>query len=237
MVLGLRKSEKTPTLNRPGRDNLLLPYEIDPDGVDGMREEMLTLAETTAESCQPSPEEPRVLIIHRKINREKRRIVNIDEVFQATVEMCPHCVVQIVDFQTFDKNGQVRLTCDASVLIGMHGSGLIHAGWINPSTPDLPAAVVEFFPFQYTCRTWYAQYAKMLRIQHYPVYTLNLNQSRWDPWHNETKVARCHTNEGECLRGRCHDFLRDQSSVVDVDYYRTIVAPLFKQLNESRAKL
>jgi hypothetical protein len=233
MVLGLRKTEVAPRLGED-RNNLQLPYEIDPQGIRGLRRWMLEFAGTTLEKCRPNYDHPIVLIIHRKTKREVRRLLNPEELLHATREMCPFCHVQMVDFQQFDKNGQIRFVCNASVLIGVHGSGLTHAAWMMEATERLPAALIELFPFRYTCRNWYMQMAKMLKLLYYPVYTLRLNQSRWEDWHNGTKVNQCHTLDGECLRGRCHDFLRDQSIIADIPYYKSVVGPFFKKMSQGR---
>jgi hypothetical protein len=234
MILGLRKLETHPQMRRGSRNNLQLPYQIDPAGVRGLRKTMLEFAGTSLEKCEPDREHPIVLIVHRKTTREVRRLLNPEEFANATREMCPYCNVQMVDFQQFDKNGQIRFICNASVLIGIHGSGLIHAIWMKESTPQMPAAVFELFPFKYTCRDWYGQCARIAKLQYFPIYTLNINQTRWEDWHNMTKVNRCHTLEGECNRGRCHDFLRDQSILVDIPYYKSIATPFFSQMNKSR---
>jgi hypothetical protein len=233
MVLGLRKTEILPPLEE-GRNNLQLPYEIDPQGIRGVRRWMLEFAGTTLEKCQPNYDHPIVLIVHRKTKREVRRLLNPEELLRATRDMCPFCDVQMVDFQQFDKNGQLRFVCNASVLIGVHGSGLIHTAWMTGATERLPAALVELFPFRYTCRDWYMQMAKMLNLLYYPVYTLRLNQSRWEDWHNVTKVNMCHTAREACLMGKCHDFLRDQSIIADIPYYKSVVGPFFKKMSQGR---
>jgi hypothetical protein len=231
IVLGLRKNERAVNLNRGNRELLLLPYEIDPIGVRGLRKEMLEFSGTTLEQCKPSTKTPVVLIVHRKSDREVRRILNPDAVLRATTELCPHCAVSIVDFQQFDKTGQVRYSCNASVLIGVHGSGLIHAAWMHLSTDALPAALVELLPYKYTCRNWYKQYAKMLGIEYFGIQTMNVSQSRWEMAHAQETVERCHTDYEECFQQPCHDFLRDQSIVVDIDQYKRILWSFFKRFN------
>jgi hypothetical protein len=67
------------------------------------------------------------------------------------------------------------------------------------------------------------------------VHTLSVNQSSWEKFHNATKVKRCHTQEGECLRGRCHDFLRNQSIRVDIAYFQQITRPFFDSLERAAA--
>jgi hypothetical protein len=236
IVLGLRKSERVAMDVHNERDGLLLRYEIDPDGISGMRKEMLEFAGTSVEKCEPSIERPLVLIIERKTKQQIRKILNPEDFIQATQDLCPGCEVRTVDLQEFDKLGQVRFTCNASVLIGVHGSGLIHAGWMRRSADRTPTSIIELLPFHYTCRDWYHQYARMLGMEYIAVYTLNQNQSRWEPWHNASKVERCQTLPDECFRIRCHDFLRDQSIIVDIEYYKSVAGPFFERLNQARGR-
>jgi hypothetical protein len=229
-VLGLRKTELAPVLKRRKRDGLIAPYEIDPAGVRGLRALMLEFAGGTGAECEPDAARPLVVVIHRRSDQEIRRIVNVGEVVGALEKVCPFCDVRIVDFETMEPREQLRFTCRVSLLLGVHGSGLIHVSWMKPSSQKHPTALVELFPYRYTCRNWYEQCARTFGVQHFAIHTLSVNQSRWEPFHNATKVKRCHTLDGECLRGRCHDFLRDQSIVVDIPYLTTILRPFFDAL-------
>ena len=217
-VLGIRKTdEKASDDNALRRDGLIVKYHIDKDGVRGLRKHMLEWAETSVENCEPSGQKPLVLVVGRKPRTEndlKRKIINFDDLFNATRELCPDCDVQTIDFQKYDKKGQLRFTCNVSAIIGVHGSGLIHGAWMRPSTEAHPTAIVEIFPYKYTCRDWYYQQTQINGQEYYPIYTLHLNQSRWDKHNNPEKVERCHTLEDECLRNRCHNFLRDQSMII-----------------------
>lgn len=232
-VIGLRKSEKSPNVDRDNSQSLLMPYEIDPKGVQGLRYAMLNLSHADL-NCQPSNEHPVIIIIQRKTKREVRRLINTDEILNATKELCPFCDVKLFDLQKFDKLGQIRFICNVTALIGVHGSGLVHALWMSPTSERLPTALFEFFPYKYTCRTWYKQLADIAQIQYYPIHTLTLDQSRWEQGHSQSKVDRCHNNKGECERVRCHDFLRDQSIISDVKQYKKIVRPFFDQLEAAR---
>ena len=225
-ILGLRKTSTKAEFE--DEKSLMVRYDIDPQGVRGLRGVMLEWA--GLDKCVPSKSNPLVMIINRRTKEEKRRILNFDELVNATKEMCPICNVTAIDLQDYDKQGQVRVVCGASALIGAHGSGLTHVAWMNPSSDEYPTTLIELFPYKYTCRNWYEREANMARVGYIAVHTLNINQSRWASWHNEEKVARCHTLEGECERGRCHDFLRDQSIIVDISQYMSLTKPFFDQL-------
>jgi hypothetical protein len=65
LVLGLRKSERSSRTHLSEQDMLLVPYELDPDGVRGVRRELLEFAGADPDLCKPSIETPVVLIVHR----------------------------------------------------------------------------------------------------------------------------------------------------------------------------
>jgi hypothetical protein len=232
-ILGVRKTELAPVLKRRQRDGLIAPYEIDPRGVRGLRALVIDSVQSSVSACEPNVDRPLVVIIQRRSEQEIRRITNEEELVNATRQLCPFCDVEVVDFESKETSAQVRLACRTSLLLGIHGSGLIHVAWMKPSSPESPTGLVEFFPYKYTCRNWYEQCARTFGVQHFAVHTLNLSQSRWEPFHNASKVARCHTEEGECLRGRCHDFLRDQSISVDIPYFEQITQPFFDSLKRA----
>jgi hypothetical protein len=234
--LGTRKTELAPVFNRRNRDGLIAPYEIDPRGVRGLREVMLESTQTSVDACEPSVERPLVVIIARRSDQEIRRIINQDALEAATKDLCPFCDVQVIDFENMEIREQVQFSCRISLLLGIHGSGLIHVTWMKRSSEARPTGVVEFFPYKYTCRDWYEQCARLFGVQHFAVHTLSVNQSSWESFHNATKVKRCHTQEGECLRVRCHDFLRDQSILVDTEYFKSITKPFFDSLQRVKAR-
>jgi hypothetical protein len=62
----------------------------------------------------------------------------------------------------------------------------------------------------------------------------SVNQSRWEIAHGQKTAKKCHRDEGACLDNAYNDFLRDQSILVDINHYKTMLTPFFKQINESR---
>jgi hypothetical protein len=220
-----------------------MPYAVDPVGVKGLRPAVLRLAFKNVTSggkstsyekvCKVSSQAPIVYMVHRNQKVKGRRVMNPEEVFNATKEMCPSCHVEMIDFQNWDKMGQVRVSCNVSVLIGIHGSGLIHANWMPRSSESNPTGIIEFLPYLYTCRDWYEVMAKTAGVEYYGVKTLRLNQS---VWRGDSLSQECHKGQGNCLDGRCHDFLRDQSITVDVNYYKSETRGFFKRLEKSVKK-
>lgn len=179
----------------------------------------------------PSPNKPFIVLLERK---EQRRLINQDEVFEATKELCPFCEIYKNDLSYMSIREQILLLCRASRISGVHGSGLIHGLWLIQSNQQHPTRIVEFLPYQYTCRDWYHQMVKFANIRYYSIPTLRLNQSRWDLRHNMTKVNRRQNEPGECERIRCHDFLRDQSIIANIDQSKEVVGSFFELLEKAK---
>ena len=223
-IIGVKKNgEKNET-------KILLSYDIPHAEIKGLRERMLK--STNKSKCAVDPKKPKVVIIKRKQKDEdKRNLINVDAVVNETKKVCPFCNVIGIDLQTMNKLQQVEFICDVSLLIGMHGSGLAHALWMKESTKDEPTSIVEILPYMYTCRDWYRRLTMSAGVEYIPLYTKSINQSRWESWHDADKVRRCHSDKELC-RKSCHDFLRDQSVIVDLKQYREAITPFIKRLED-----
>jgi hypothetical protein len=220
-VLGMRKTHTAPSLTRRRRDQLLYPYDLDADAVSGLRDIVLT-GMGMAVTRLPRPV---VIIVQRP---GVRRIINEDEVVNATRRLCQRCDVLTQNMEDLSVREQTEFAATASAIVGMHGSGLVHALWMQPG-----AAMVEILPYRYTCRQWYTRVAALAKARHFVVHTKSVAQSRWEDWHNPKKVRRCLRTAGECLRERCHDFLGDQSSLVDIPYFEDVVGEFFRSLSSA----
>ena len=220
------------TVKNIGKQNeskINLQYNIKHQQIKGMREKMLKGMNKS--ECRVNPQHPKIAIITRKQNKgkeEKRMIINIDEVVSETKRVCPICNVEKIDLQSMTKQEQVRYACDLSLLVGIHGSGLIHALWMQESTKRHRTGLVEILPYMYNCRDWYHKLASMAGVDYIPIPTKLLSQSRWSQWHDPNKVKRCHSDKTLCTKGSCHDFLRDQSVIVDIKQYRKAIQPFVK---------
>ena len=208
-----------------------LNYNINHNQILGMREKFL--AQTNKTKCLPNKENPKIAIISRKQEKgkePKRQIINIDEIVNETISLCPKCRVEVVDFQKMNKMQQVEYACDISLLIGIHGSGLVHGLWMHETTEKIKTGMIEILPYMYTCRNWYEKLSKSANIKYQAIHTLNINQSKWPQWHDSEKVKRCHSDPSLCTKGSCHDFLRDQSVIVDLKQYRNTIQPIINEI-------
>ncbi|EAY14842.1 hypothetical protein TVAG_411080 [Trichomonas vaginalis G3] len=226
MIIGVPK-----TGGSQSERKLFLNYDIPRNELIGLRELMLKEANSTG--CMPSREHPKVLLIKRRTKEEKRRLINSDEVSKAIHEVCPFCEVLNTDLQDFNKMQQVSFTCSVSLLIGLHGSGLTHLMWQYPSSKEQKTAVIEILPYLYTCRDWYSKLASMAGVEYFSLKTLRKNQSRWEKVSDERERS-CHSGSEMCGKGWCHDFLRDQSVIVDIDQFKKLLSSIVENLTKNR---
>ena len=218
-------------IDKQNESKINLHYNIKHDQIKGMRQKFLK--EMNKTECKVDQKHPKIAIIMRKQKKDKeqkRMILNIDEVVNETKKICPKCSVEKIDLQSMSKQDQVRYACDLSLLVGIHGSGLIHALWMEESTKEHRTAMVEILPYMYNCRDWYHKLADMAGVDYIPIRTKKLNQSRWPEWHNPDKVKKCHSDKNLCTQGSCHDFLRDQSVIVDLKQYRKAIQPFISKI-------
>jgi hypothetical protein len=115
--------------------------------------------------------------------------------------------------------------------MGIHGSGLAHMWWMPPWSEASPTGVVEFLPYKYNCRDWYKKIAISAGLKYFAVPTVNENQSRvMDRF--KGYVPRCY-RDGRCVDANCHDMLKSQSIIVNIDYYVSIVGDFFRSVQKS----
>jgi capsular polysaccharide biosynthesis protein len=157
-------------------------------------------------------QKPLALLIDRGAG--SRNIRNTDEIFRAMVEGCPHCQVEIVRYHIMSTEEQIRITSRASVLVGLHGSGLTHVVWMHPSAPEHPTHMIEFLPYRYSCRDWYHTAAIVAGVDYHIV----MNKNPPDDVH-DSGLANCWNRSEICATLNCHDRLRDQATTIELDTF------------------
>jgi hypothetical protein len=226
MVLGLRKY-----MEWSYSDRFNLSYRFEPKVVSGFRSNILHSVNRTLEQCKPSAVAPIVLIIRRRGGEDERLILNVAEVVNATRKLCPSCDVREIDFLNWSEAEQVRISCNCSVLMGIHGSGLAQMWWMTPWSEASPTGVVEFLPYKYDCRDWYRTTANSAGLKYFVVHTMNRNQTKVIK-RFKRYVPDCF-RDGKCRDWGCHDTLKSQSIMVDIDYYVSIVGDFFRSVQNS----
>jgi hypothetical protein len=160
---------------------------------------------------------PRVVFAFRV--SEKRHLVNKMELVNATRKWCPECLVDHFYASNETVRDQLNFVCNASILIGIHGGGLAHMLFQQPSTPDAPTAVIEILPYRYSCRNWYRFAAITAHVRYFRWINPYLNNSL--PFRG-SKMSPCFTGNEPCMSDQCHDLLRDQLTTVDLDDFRLV---------------
>lgn len=230
-ILGLLKTEKEHSNKSSSSINRM--YEFDSLALHGFREYFLEHIQKNQTFIKEKVKKsPIITIIQRKTDKEERRIININEVENATKEECPFCKVNVVDLQKYNKNQQVLLIAQTSLLIGVHGSALAHLVWMHPTDSLHHTGVIEILPYMYTCRNWYQKLANGFGVWYSALNTKNISQSRWDSFHNITKVKKCHANTSSCYSGSCNEFLKSQSVIINISDYKEVLRPFITKFME-----
>jgi capsular polysaccharide biosynthesis protein len=148
---------------------------------------------------------PLAVLIDRK--GQTRDIENIDEIGALMKTHCPHCHVEVVELHNMGVVDQIQLISRASVLVGLHGSGLAHAVWMRESAPNHTTHLIEILPYNYTCRDWYHTAAVVAGVQYH--FVMNERPAA------SASLAMCWARPELCATISCHDPLRDQPTRVE----------------------
>ena len=210
-IIGMEKLEANPDPKRTVDESINFSYQFDRSTALGMREDILDALHIANEPIDN--ENPRVIVIRRGLNRD---IENMDQVIDVITKGCPQCNVHSVHFDNIDIAEQVRIVSQASVLLGMHGSGLTHTVWMAESQPDRPTHLIEVLPYNYSCRPWYHTAANVSGVQYHSV--MNRKPPPL-PAANAELLQTCWANPNICATHMCHDYLRDQRTTVDLDVF------------------
>jgi hypothetical protein len=208
-VIGIEKFETDINPGRTYDESIAFRYEFNRSTAVGLRESIFTELKLPVADFGVDGK-PLVLLIDR--GSETRNIGNIQEVFETLASHCPHCVVEMVQFHNIAVEEQMRKTSRASVLMGLHGSGLTHTVWMRESRPNCTTHLVEVIPYKYLCRDWYETAAAVAGVQYHRVMNRN------DPENvTDEGLKTCWAKPEICATQQCHDKLRDQPTRVEID--------------------
>jgi capsular polysaccharide biosynthesis protein len=164
-------------------------------------------------------EKVEVVVINRS---DHRRILNIEDVAACIQDVVPRVGnVSIVGFETMSLRGQIEVVRAADILVGMHGSGLALQLFMRENS-----AVVEIFPYRFTCRDWYERAANFSKLRYIAYHPRAETEARVTM---DAELRRCFDNAMECASPLCLDKLRDQDLMVDIAAFRERIWPFFNQ--------
>jgi hypothetical protein len=142
----------------------------------------------------------------------------MNDVRDAMIEGCPHCYVDVVELHNLDVKSQVRLISSASVLVGFHGSGLAHVMWMPESSPNHTTHLLEVLPYRYICRDWYQTAAAAAGVN----YHMMMNRGPPNGTGSRSGMENCWNRPELCATLGCHDRLRDQPTIVELDTFAEV---------------
>ncbi|OHS97802.1 hypothetical protein TRFO_09220 [Tritrichomonas foetus] len=225
-TIGIEKLEKNPDPKRTYDDSIAFQYNFNRDTAKGMREEILDELKIPA-NIVGNNGKPLVLLIDR--GEGSRNIANIHDLYGMMVKTCDFCDVQMVKFHVMDVDDQIRLVSRASVLAGLHGSGLAHVIWMQPTRQNHTTHLIEVFPYKYTCRNWYNTAANVAGVEYHSV----MNKNEPLGVHSDS-LSTCWQTPKMCATLQCHDLLRDQFTNLEIDTFREAWDPIVEKLKSTK---
>jgi hypothetical protein len=193
------------------------PYAFPNVSLEPLREAMLDFFEAPRDIIRP--EKVEVVVLNRS---DDRRILNIEEVAACVHDVVPGVGnVSIVGFETMSLRGQIEVVRAADILVGMHGSGLALQLFMRENS-----AVVEIFPYRFTCRDWYERAANFSRLRYIAYHPQAESEAKVTM---DKALRRCFDNAMECASPLCLDRLRDQNLMVNIAAFKERIRPFFNQ--------
>jgi hypothetical protein len=162
---GMKKLEKNPSAARDSDGMFSIRYDFRNDTAPMIRSEVFRALNVKA------PKHDLVIIIERR--PASRVFLNAEEIEQYMLSKCEFCEIRRIDFADFSIQDQVRLAASATVLVGMHGSGLSHVLWMENESEKVPTALVEIIPHAFFCWDWFEGAAAIARVKYYRVMSEN----------------------------------------------------------------
>jgi hypothetical protein len=158
-----------------------------------------------------NPQKPVALVIGR---RTRNRIVtNFDELIVMLKSEFPRFEVKPIFFEDLPMSKQVEAAHHATIMIGVHGSGLAHVAWMRPGT-----TLIEIFPYRFDCRDWYEK-ATVVSGVSYLKYVPTSGAESPDA---SPAVQGCWEKANGC-DGDCLDRLRDQNILLNLTVFSSLV--------------
>ena len=226
VTLGIEKFERNPSSDREYDESIAFNYNYkNIDNKGELRNSTLVLngVSTIGFGVNNMP-----LIIFIERNTTKRNITNIDEVYEVINKTFKGCMIKYLELENIDTKQQLYYFSRASVVFGVHGSGLTNVVWMKQSKRKQRTHLVEFLPLKYNCRDWYKVASEYSGVKYHSIesnQTILLDS-------DETRKCREHAAT-ECGKLRCHDILRDQDITVPIPEFEKLVQEIADDINET----
>lgn len=221
IVIGIERNERFPFMNRTTDDSISFNYDFNESFAPDFRDKFLDHVKVNKSLVG---EKGKVLISFIDRRGKGRSLNNTDEIVARMYATCPFCDIRLAKFENLRFIDQISLVSRSSVLAGIHGSGLSNVIFMASSSPNHSTHLIEFLPYKYTCRNWYHTAAKVARVNYHAA-------SSSIPEYNT--LESCYSNDKLCATALCHDKLRDQSTIIDIEEFDKIWLPIVEQLNNT----
>jgi hypothetical protein len=210
VIVGLAKLERNPSAARGDNGMFAIRYNFDRDTAPRLRSSVFWRLNLSVPALDPFA--PLILIVER--NASSRRWNNLEEIEQYMLERCDFCEIRRADLGQMAIREQIRLVSEATVLVGVHGSGLSHVLWMNERSEAEPTSLIEVLPYAYNCRDWFESAAAVARVRHHRVVSARriMPENVKDP----EQLVACWDRPELCQSYDCHDLLRDQNITLDI---------------------
>ena len=226
VTIGIEKFENNPYSWREYDDSI--SFEYDYKKVDNTGE----LREKTLEKNNISTlafgykNKPLIIFIDR--NTEKRNITNIKDVLKCVFNIFSDCEIMLLDLEIIPLEKQLYYFGRASVIIGVHGSGLTNVVWMKESSPHQKTHLIEFLPLKYNCRNWFKTASLYAGVNYHSI------ESNQTIFRESKDTKRCRNkSEQLCAKLECHDLLRDQDITVPIDKFQTLLTEIHDDLKDT----
>ncbi|KAK8895804.1 hypothetical protein M9Y10_013689 [Tritrichomonas musculus] len=227
-TIGIEKLERDPNPKRTYDDSIAFQYNFNRSTAIGMREAILNELVIPANEVGYG-KQPYVILIDR--GKGSRNIGNIDELFELMKSTCSFCHVEKVQLHLINVDQQIEMASRASVIAGLHGSGLSHVIWMQESRKSHSTHLIEILPYNYSCRNWYNVAADVAGAQYHAVMNKEVPET-----HN-SQLKYCWKNPQRCPTLNCHDLLRDQPTTVELDTFNETWLPIVDELRSTVIKI
>lgn len=235
VIVGLEKLEENPSTDRTPNEMLQIKYNYTNKTSPYIRKAIFN-----ALSIKDHPidsESPLILIVDRSQKSKKftiRKFINIEEIEEYLLSRCDFCRVKRIEFSSQNLTEQIELISSASVLIGVHGSGLTNTLFMKPSSEKAPTALIELLPYGYHCRNWFQKAANVASVDYYSIMSKKILPNDAS---KTTKFNHCWTHPELCSTYECHDLLRDQDVIIEFGIMSSVWSRVVSQLRNAQQSL
>lgn len=228
-IVGLPKFEKNPLKNRRISDMATFEYNFDENVSIGLRE--VVMKGFDIEDRPINHSNPIVIYVSRE--NSPRDLTNSEKVLDLMRETCTFCQIKSVTFHQLSPRSQIEAVSRASVLVGLHGSGLTHSLWLPRSNATYESVLFEILPYKYWCRNWYKTAARVAGVDYFS--TMNTGRIRPDVHKSvRLKYDLCSLKKSSCRSIECNDLLKDQKFQMELDTFNSTWIKIVKILEKNR---